>query len=229
MPIPISPENPLGLLHFLFFLAAIFVSIDINLFLRNFFVLSIAYYVLHVIVPYAIKLIMEAKALETLAALQNANTSVDNKVGALQVVKSEIKQRRVPEPAVAPLFESTRLAIAAPHSNLASAGFSTLGHLLKRLYIQGNEVVIAINGRQFYPLLLERLGDHRERLRIQSSQAFTDFWPASPSEVEHHVLGIALTGRNPRAKEMSMAWLCMVSEKKKKTCFRLDHLAETGF
>lgn len=154
---------------------------------------------------------MEAKAAELLGTLKNPNISVDAKIAALTNVKSEIKQKNVPEAAVLPLFESLRLAISAQHSSLSSAGFSTLAHLLKRLYIQENHHLVVIHSRQLYSICLERLGDHKERLRAQASQAFTDLWMAAPQEVESHVLGTALVGKNARAREMSMIWLATVS------------------
>lgn len=153
---------------------------------------------------------MEAKATDLLAVLKNANLSIDSKVASLTSIKSDIKQKNVPEGAIAPIFESLRLAISAQHSSLSSAGFSALGHLLKRLYIQEHHHAVSIHARQLYSLLLERLGDHKERVRAHASQAFTDLWPAAPQEVEHHVLEVALVGKNPRAKEMSMFWLSNV-------------------
>ncbi|EED21613.1 conserved hypothetical protein [Talaromyces stipitatus ATCC 10500] len=150
---------------------------------------------------------MEARATELLNTLKNPNVSIDAKIAALTNIKSEIKQKNVPEPAALPLFESLRLAISAQHSSLSSAAFSTLAHLLKRLYIQENHHLVLFQARQLYPICLERLGDHKERLRTQASQAFSDLWIAAPQEVEAHVLGTALVGKNARAREMSMIWL----------------------
>ncbi|KAN0086500.1 CLASP N terminal domain containing protein [Elaphomyces granulatus] len=150
---------------------------------------------------------MESRAAELLAILKNPNTSVEAKVAHLTGTKSDIKQRNVPEAAIAPIFEALRLAVASQHSSLSTAGFSALGHLLKRLYIQEHHHAVVTQARHLYPLLLERLGDHRERIRAHAAQAFTDLWLATQTEVEHHVLEVALVGKNPRAKEMSMFWL----------------------
>ncbi|KAH8698412.1 clasp N terminal-domain-containing protein [Talaromyces proteolyticus] len=154
---------------------------------------------------------MESRASELLVALKNPNTSVDSKIAGLTNLKSDIKQKNVPEAAVLPIFESIRVAISAQHSSLSSAGFSTLGHLLKRLYIQEFHSLVAFHARQIYSICLERLGDHKERLRSQAAQAFTDLWLAAPQEVEQNVLGVALVGKNPRAKEMSMIWLATMT------------------
>ncbi|KAJ9279860.1 hypothetical protein DTO021D3_3365 [Paecilomyces variotii] len=156
--------------------------------------------------------IMEAKAIELLAILRNSNASVDTKVTHMTALKSEIKQKNVPESAITPIFDSVKQAIASPHTSLSGAGFSALGHLLKRLGIQQQQHAVVLQSRYLYPLLLERLGDHKERVRAQAAQAFTELWPAAGADVEHHVLEVALTGKNPRAKETAMNWLSTMTK-----------------
>ncbi|PWY81257.1 ARM repeat-containing protein [Aspergillus eucalypticola CBS 122712] len=155
---------------------------------------------------------MESKATELLASLKNLNLAIDAKVSLLNSMKSDIKQKNVPENAIAPIFDALRQSISSPHSTLLSAGFSTMGHFLKRLFIQEQHSIVASQARNIYPLLLERLGDHKERVRAQAAQAFTDFWPAASHEVEQHVLGTALIGKNNRAREMSMIWLANMAK-----------------
>lgn len=154
---------------------------------------------------------MESKAAELLAVLKNPNHSIESKIAHLANVKSDIKQKNVPESAVPSIFESLRLSIASQHFSLLEAGFSTLGHFLKRLSIQDQHDLISSEAPRLYNLLLERLGDHKDRVRAQAAQAFTGLWPAANAEVEHYVLGTALVGRNARAREMSLIWLCNVS------------------
>ncbi|KAL2871779.1 uncharacterized protein BJX67DRAFT_87045 [Aspergillus lucknowensis] len=150
---------------------------------------------------------MEPKAAELLAVLTNTNLSIDAKVTHLLGLKSDIKQKNVPEGAVPPIFECLRLSIASPHSALIAAGFSTLGHFLKRLFIQGQQDLVSQHADVLYPHLLERLGDHKERHRAQSAQAFTELWPAANAAVESNVLGVALKSKNPRAKQAALLWL----------------------
>lgn len=164
---------------------------------------------------------MEAKAAELLAAFKNPNVSVDARVAHLTSIKSDIKQKNVPDGAIATIFETIRLAITSQHYSVSSAGFSTLGHFLKRLSIQDQQQWIVSQARNFYPLLMERLGDHKERIRAQSASIFTELWPMATSEVEYYVLECALVGKNPRAKEMSLLWLSNVSS----VCFRPGGLA----
>ncbi|OOG00830.1 hypothetical protein ASPCADRAFT_202657 [Aspergillus carbonarius ITEM 5010] len=155
---------------------------------------------------------MEPKAAELVAILKNTNLAIDAKVTFLNGVKSDIKQKNVPEDAVPSIFDALQLSIGSQHSALLSAGFSTLGHFLKRLFIQGQHDLVALQGRHLYPLLLERLGDHKERIRAQAAQAFTDLWPAAGRDVEQYVLELALAGKNNRAKEMSMLWLANMTK-----------------
>lgn len=153
---------------------------------------------------------MDKTANESLIILKSSSHSVDAKVTQLTKLKSEIKQRNVPDAALSTVFTATRSAIASPHQTLSSTGFGTLSTLLKRLYLQEHYNTIAGNGRNFYPLLLDRLGDHKEPIRSQAAQAFTEFWSAAPSEVEHQVLETALVGKNAKAREASINWLLTV-------------------
>jgi CLIP-associating protein 1/2 len=154
---------------------------------------------------------MEAKAKEALAVLKNSNLSLDAKVTHILGLKSDIKQKNVPSAAKDALFECLRLAIASPHYQLLAAGFSMLGHLIKRLFVQDEHQTVAEQAYQLYGSLVERMGDHKDRVRAHAAQAFTDLWPADGPQVEHQVLEVALTGKNPRAKESSLVWLADVS------------------
>ncbi|KAJ5434134.1 hypothetical protein N7491_004729 [Penicillium cf. griseofulvum] len=155
---------------------------------------------------------MEAKAAELLAAFKNPNLSVDSKIAYLSSVKSDIKQKNVPEGAIRPIFETLRLAIGSQHYSVFGAGFSTLGHLLKRLAIQDQEQWIVHQAQSLYPILLERLNDPKERIRAQAASIFTELWPFAGNEVEYHVLEVALVGKNHRAKETSMLWLANMTK-----------------
>ncbi|KAL4873776.1 clasp N terminal-domain-containing protein [Aspergillus spectabilis] len=150
---------------------------------------------------------MEAKAKEALAVLKNSNLSLDAKVTQILGLKSDIKQKNVPPAAKDALFECLRLAIASPHYQLLAAGFSMLGHLIKRLFVQDEHQTVAEQAYQLYGSLVERMGDHKDRVRAHAAQAFTDLWPADGPQVEYQVLEVALTGKNPRAKESSLVWL----------------------
>ncbi|KAI9879294.1 MAG: suppressor of tub2 mutation [Pleopsidium flavum] len=170
----------------------------------SYFVLVFLYYFekLPTLVP-----AMDRQAMDLLAVIRNANASIDDKANLIGELKSNIKHQHVPDAAVAPSFEVVRTAIASPHSSLLAAGFSTLSHLTKRLILQNQPHLIVSQGTKTYPLLLEKFGDQKDRVRLLAAQAFTDFWFASPQDVEHSIRDIALAGKHPRSKEASLQWL----------------------
>jgi len=155
---------------------------------------------------------MEQQAMDLLATMRNANASVDDRANLIAELKSNIKHQHVPDAAVAPSFEVVRTAIASQHSSLLSAGFSTLSHLTKRLNLQEQPHLIASQGPKTYPLLLEKLGDQKDRVRLLAAQAFTDFWFACPQDVERNIRDVALASKHPRAKEASLQWLLKVMD-----------------
>ncbi|KAL4781405.1 clasp N terminal-domain-containing protein [Aspergillus varians] len=150
---------------------------------------------------------MEQKAEELHAVLKNSNLSIDTKVTHILGLKSDIKQKNVPEGAVPPIFECLRLAIASPYFALITAGFSTLGHFLKRLFIQELHNLVSLFAKDLISCLLDRLGDHKDRIRALAAQALTDIWPAAPWEVEHSVFELGLASKNPRTKQSSLVML----------------------
>jgi CLIP-associating protein 1/2 len=154
---------------------------------------------------------MEDKALALLATLKKSSIATDTKLTAFNALKSDIKHLRVPEAAQPTIFECIRLAVTSQASTtLVSSGFSTLGHLIKRLSLQEQSNVITANAKKFLPILLDRLGDARESHRNGASQSLTDFWPYCHAEVEQLVRDGALVGHNARAKEMAMLWIVQV-------------------
>ncbi|KAL5361778.1 clasp N terminal-domain-containing protein [Aspergillus floccosus] len=150
---------------------------------------------------------MDMKVEDLQVALTNPNLSVENKYDRLIGVKSDIKQKNVPAHMIPSLFHCLRLAISHNNIHIYTAGFATLSHLLKRLFIEELHTEVAAHARSLYPVLLERLGDHKERVRALAAQAFADLWKAAPMDTEKQVLGTALVGRNPKAKEASLTWI----------------------
>jgi CLIP-associating protein 1/2 len=152
--------------------------------------------------------ITEEQATDLLALLRT-DASIDIKVAQITNVKSGIKQNNVPDPCVAPLFESIRISMASQNAGLVSAGFTTLHHLLARLSRQEPKHIAKEAGRTL-PLVVEKLGDHKEKYRNLAAQCLTHFWKAAPMDVERVVRSSAMTGKNPRAKEASMQWVTQV-------------------
>ncbi|PLB43590.1 hypothetical protein P170DRAFT_485239 [Aspergillus steynii IBT 23096] len=156
---------------------------------------------------------MEPKTERLLERLRDANASLDAKVDSLLAVKADIKQNNVPVGAVQGLFDAIKIGISSNYTRFCGAAFSTAGNLTKRLFSQQQQHLVATYARILYPVLLERLGDQKERIRNHASQAFVDFWPAAQDEVQEIVLVTALKGKNPRAKQMATSWLLIMVNK----------------
>jgi CLIP-associating protein 1/2 len=154
---------------------------------------------------------MEEQTQNLLATLKKASVTVDAKLAAFNNLKSNIKHQRVPESGQVAIFECIKLAISAQTSpTLVSTGFSTLGHLIKRLSLQEQTAIISAQAPKILPILQERLGDARESLRNAASSTLCDLWPYAKADVERVVRDGALMGHNARAKEMAMMWVVRV-------------------
>jgi CLIP-associating protein 1/2 len=152
--------------------------------------------------------ITEEQAANLLSILRT-DASNDAKVHQINNVKSGIKQNNVPEACVLPLFEATRISMTSPHAAVANAGFSTLNHLLTRLSRQEPKYIVKEAGRTL-PLVIEKMGDQKEKYRLLAAQCLTTFWKSAPMDVERIIKNVGMVGKNPRMKEASMNWLVQV-------------------
>ncbi|KAL4934580.1 uncharacterized protein BDV17DRAFT_249603 [Aspergillus undulatus] len=143
---------------------------------------------------------MEQKAVELVSVLRNNNLSIDAKVTHLLGLKSDIKQKNVPQGAVPPIFEALQVSIASPHSAMYTAGFSTLGHFIKRLVIQEMHNLISFFAKDLVSCLMDRLSDHKKRIRDLSQQALIDVQPFAPQQVEDGIL-TSFKAKSPTVKE----------------------------
>lgn len=141
-----------------------------------------------------------------LVALMRGDGPLDAKVQLVTTVKSCIKQHNVPEASVAQLFDGLRAAAASQHAALVNAGFTALNHLLTRLSRQDPRL-LAKEAARTLPVVVDKLGDAKDKLRGLATQAITTLYPVAPLDVERAVRNSALAGKNPRAKEAGMHWL----------------------
>jgi CLIP-associating protein 1/2 len=144
-----------------------------------------------------------------LLAILRADATIDAKVSQINNVKSGIKQNNVPEVCVLPLFEATRTSMTSQHGAIVNAGFSTLNHLLTRLSRQEPKYVVKEAARTL-PLVVEKMGDQKEKYRQLAAQCLTTFWKQAPMDVERIVKNAGLVGKNSRMKEASMNWIVQV-------------------
>lgn len=143
------------------------------------------------------------------ALLLKSDVITDNKVNAVNAIKSGIKQHNVPETCVPQLFDALRSASVSQHAALANAGFGSLNHLLTRLSRQEPKFV-AKEAMRTMPVVIEKLGDPKDKLRALATQAMTTIYTIAPAEVERSVRNTAMSGKNARAKEASMQWLVVM-------------------
>lgn len=144
-----------------------------------------------------------------LIAVLSTDASVDAKVAQVTAVKSSIKQQIVPDSCIVPLFEALRIASGSQHALLVNAGFTALNHLCTRLARQDPKSLTK-EGVRTLPLIVEKMGDQKEKFRQLALQALATLYKVAPVEVERSVRNTAMTGKNPRAKEASLHWLLQV-------------------
>lgn len=144
-----------------------------------------------------------------LIALLRTDVSIDTKVQQVTAVKSSIKQHMVPESCIVPVFEALHLASSSQHALLVNAGFTALNHLFTRL-VRQDPRSLSKEGARALPLIVEKLGDQKEKFRQLASQALVTLYKVAPVEVERSVRNIAMVGKSARAKEASLHWLLQV-------------------
>jgi len=153
--------------------------------------------------------ITEKQVTDLSAALLRTEVSTDSKVNQVNAVKSSIKQHNVPDNCVAQLFDALRTASSSQHAALVNAGFTALNHLITRMSRQEPKLLSKEAARTL-PLIIEKLGDQKEKFRSIALQALVTLYTPAPLDVERSVRNTAMVGKNPRAKEASLQWLLQV-------------------
>ncbi|KAM0225351.1 hypothetical protein ACHAQD_001285 [Fusarium lateritium] len=141
-----------------------------------------------------------------LTTILRGDGPLDSKVQYVTLIKSGIKQHNVPETSVPQLFDGLRAATTSQHAALVNAGFTALNHLLTRLSRQEPKLISKEVARTL-PIVIEKLGDHKDKFRSLASHSLVTLYGIAPLDVERFVRNTAMTGKNPRAKETSMLWL----------------------
>ncbi|KAL7784909.1 clasp N terminal domain-containing protein [Trichoderma ceciliae] len=138
--------------------------------------------------------------------LRNDNTHIDVKVQYVNTIKSGIKQHNVPETCIPQLFDGLRSASSSQHAALSTAGFTALNHLFTRMSRQEPKH-LAKEAARTLPLVVEKLGDSKDKPRALAMQSLNTLYGVCPADVERSIRNTAMVGKNPRAKEASMQWL----------------------
>ncbi|KAK4103575.1 ARM repeat-containing protein [Parathielavia hyrcaniae] len=155
--------------------------------------------------------ISDQQVADLITLLLRSDVSVDAKVQQVTAIKSSIKQQTVPESCIVPVFDALRTASSSQHANLVNAGFTALNHLFTRLSRQEPKY-LAKEGVRTLPLIVEKLGDQKEKFRQLALQILVTLYKVAPVEVERSVRNTAMVGKNPRAKEASLHWLLQMHQ-----------------
>ena len=137
---------------------------------------------------------------------------MDKKVEVLTALKSYLKRNDVDvhlvlecaymqSEAVPLVFDSVKQGLASTnHPNLAQAALTCLVVLIKRMTIQDVSRLKAI-APQILPLLVDRLGDVKDRYRELAMNSLVEFWKASPVDVEKTIKEIGFGNKSWRIRE----------------------------
>ncbi|RKF57525.1 Protein stu-1 [Golovinomyces cichoracearum] len=149
---------------------------------------------------------LNEEQVSNLLEILRTDATIDTKVNLINQVKSGIKQNNVPDACIHPVFEATRAAMTSQQAAIVNAGFTTLGHLLSRISRQEPKYIAKEAGRTL-PLVMEKMGDSKEKYRQLAAQCLTIFWNKAPSEVERTVKNTGLVNKNSRMKDSCMSWI----------------------
>ncbi|POS87152.1 hypothetical protein EPUL_001257 [Erysiphe pulchra] len=149
---------------------------------------------------------VDEEQVSNLLEVLRTDATIDTKVNLINQIKSGIKQNNVPETCIVSLFEAARVAMTSQQAAIVSAGFTTLGHLLSRISRQEPKFIAKESSRTL-PLVLEKMGDSKEKYRQLAAQCLTTFWTKSSPDVERIVKNTGLTSKNPKMKDACMNWI----------------------
>ncbi|KAK3379987.1 clasp N terminal-domain-containing protein [Lasiosphaeria ovina] len=149
---------------------------------------------------------------EDLHDLLRSDASIDAKADFVTVIKSGIKQHNVPDQSIASLVDALCTASASQHAVLANAGFTALNHLLARLARQDPKYLAKEGSRATLPLIVDKLNDHKDKIRALALQSLGTLYKVAPVDVERWVRNSAMGGKNARAKEASLHWLLQMHQ-----------------
>lgn len=108
------------------------------------------------------------------------------------------------------LFEACRVGAISPNSTLGAHALSCLGHLTKRVSIQDPSRLRA-HAPSTLPLLIDKLGDVKERNKTVALAAIIDTYKHCPQEVEKAMKELGFPSKNARVRLESIRWLAQTN------------------
>lgn len=121
-------------------------------------------------------------------------------------LKAHIKRDFVDLSQVPGYFEALKIANKSSDFKLSSLAFSSICHLVKRVGMQDPNS-LRNSSKTVLPILINRLLDSKNNLRIQAKSTLETFWLATPSIVEIYIRDTALIHSNPRIRSESIIFL----------------------
>lgn len=161
---------------------------------------------------------MSAKDAQTLYDAFRS-TSYERKVDAVAALKRFIKRNDVSVSsrvcmlyahaqldAFPALIDALRTGLSAGSPVLSVECLTCLGHLVKRVALQ-DAARLRTAAATLVPLLVERLGDPRDKAREAAHSALTHVWRAAPADVERGIRDQGFGSRSWHVREQAVQWV----------------------
>ncbi|KAK6336831.1 suppressor of tub2 mutation [Orbilia javanica] len=146
----------------------------------------------------------------TLLTLIRSNRDDALKVDHLVQAKQKIKHYGIDADATEATFSAVRIGMSqASNMTLFQHSLSCLGYLVKRCRANDATLLKRLS-IDLLPLLLDKMGDAKERIREMALSPVVDIWTVAPVETERVIRETGLTSKNSRLKESSLEWLVRV-------------------
>jgi CLIP-associating protein 1/2 len=99
------------------------------------------------------------------------------------------------------IFDSVKQGLASTnHPNLAQAALTCLVILIKRMALQDASKLKSVS-TTILPLLVDRLGDVKDRYRELAMNSLVEFWKATPVDVEKTIKEFGFGNKSWRIRE----------------------------
>ncbi|KTW32009.1 uncharacterized protein T551_00691 [Pneumocystis jirovecii RU7] len=104
------------------------------------------------------------------------------------------------------LIDALRTGLSAGSPVLSVECLTCLGHLVKRVALQ-DAARLRTAAATLVPLLVERLGDPRDKAREAAHSALTHVWRAAPADVERGIRDQGFGSRSWHVREQAVQWV----------------------
>ncbi|KAF3904919.1 hypothetical protein ABW20_dc0108671 [Dactylellina cionopaga] len=145
-----------------------------------------------------------------LLTIIRSNRDDNLKIEHLVQAKQKIKHYGIDNSATEITFSALRIGMSqAANMSLFQHSLSCLGYLVKRCRVNDSNLLKRVAG-DLLPLLLDKMGDAKDRIREMALLPVVDIWTVAPVETERYIRETGLTSKNARLKESSLEWLARV-------------------